>query len=355
MAPHALDEPDAASKAKEARRVSVFLIIFGVFWSAITVAFDVMAVKGLFQQYRASTVFQATPAKVISAGIKEHDGEDSTTYSPDITYTYEAGGTTHTSSRYSFGMNSGSHKSAKAVVKKYAIGSEITAYVDPADPASAVLQPQIRAGHIFMFLFLAPFNAVIVGGVAGVYSRLTRRILEAGDTLIDDDGRTARLRPDDPNALVAGAIFSGLVGFVLTFLLVLTGWNASVPIVLIAIGLTVVAGAWATHATISRRSRGDCDLVLDRSAKRLRLPARIARAAGGDDVRTDRVVSVNIESATTKGDDSNIVRHHVQLVIDGAPDGKPVTLATWNDGDRARAFAAWLNHELGTGEERRAG
>jgi hypothetical protein len=78
-----------------------------------------------------------------------------------VTYQYEVGGATYTSSRYALGETSEKYQEradAQAVAAGFRKGQPIPVYYDPADPASAVLEAGAGFGAwaplVLSFLFL---------------------------------------------------------------------------------------------------------------------------------------------------------------------------------------------------------
>lgn len=83
-----------------------------------------------------------TPCTVISSGVKSHSGKKGTTYSVNIFYRYAVGEKEFKSNRYRVMSGSSSGRTGKeAVVARYPAGSQQVCFVNPRNPAEAVLQP----------------------------------------------------------------------------------------------------------------------------------------------------------------------------------------------------------------------
>lgn len=83
----------------------------------------------------------ASECVVERSAVKSHESDDGTTYSVDIRYRWEHGGTTHRSDRYSFFGGSSSGREGKAeVVRAHPPGRVFTCWVDPEDPSQAVIE-----------------------------------------------------------------------------------------------------------------------------------------------------------------------------------------------------------------------
>lgn len=108
----------------------------------------------------------AVPCVIESSTVRSHSSDDGTTYSVDIFYRYEFDGRTFKSNRYEFIGGSSSGRGGKqAIVKQYPRGSERICYVNPADPAEAVLHRGLS------WKFLLGLIPIVFGfiGFGGLY------------------------------------------------------------------------------------------------------------------------------------------------------------------------------------------
>lgn len=117
-------------------------------------------------------LWPGVPCTVEASHVREHestsDGHTSYTYAVDILYRYEMGGRSYRSSRWQFVSGSSSGRSAKqAIVDQYPVGREFTCYVNPRDPALAVIERSIGA-RMLLLLIPAVFTLVGAGGLVGV-------------------------------------------------------------------------------------------------------------------------------------------------------------------------------------------
>lgn len=110
----------------------------------------------------------ATTAQVTSTDIEQNTTthrdsngrrSESTTYKPVVRYEYSVDGTTYTSDRVKIGGVNGSQDRASDVIARYPVGDEVTAYVAPGNPESAVLEQ--GADRTFVYLF---------GGIGGLFT-----------------------------------------------------------------------------------------------------------------------------------------------------------------------------------------
>ncbi len=138
---------------------------FGVFAAVGLVAFYFLTFRPIASILDARN-WEETTCVIVSSDVAVNRGSDSTTYRVDIRYTYQAErGETFHGDRYDFNTGSSSGYGAKArVVEAHPPGSEVTCYVDPDDPSSAVIN---RSPGAFLLwgLFPLPFLAVGLGGL----------------------------------------------------------------------------------------------------------------------------------------------------------------------------------------------
>ncbi len=101
------------------------------------------------------------PCTVVSSTVTTHSDSDGTTYGVEIVYRYEIDGRSYSSDRRSFAVDgSSSGRSGKEkFVADHPPGKAMTCYVDPSDPASAVLDRGISASFLWG-LFPLPFLAI---------------------------------------------------------------------------------------------------------------------------------------------------------------------------------------------------
>jgi hypothetical protein len=122
----------------------------------------------------ASGNWRATPCTVLASRLRSEHGNHGTLYSIDIEYTYNVNGQTYTTDRYSFVSDSSGVSDEKAkVVKQYRENRAATCYVNPDNPAEAVLKPGWRAEGLLPLIPLV-FGLVGAGGMYGMY-RYPRR------------------------------------------------------------------------------------------------------------------------------------------------------------------------------------
>ena len=138
---------------------------FGIFAAAGALSFYFLAVKPIAGLIDAMTWVE-TECVIVSSRVAENHSSDGSTYSVDITYTYERDSRSYRGDRYDFSVGSSSGYSSKAeVVDSHPPGAEVGCYVDPDDPTRSVIDRS--PGHFLWWsLFPLPFLAVGLGGIA---------------------------------------------------------------------------------------------------------------------------------------------------------------------------------------------
>jgi len=88
---------------------------------------------------QSSHDWTVTPCRILSSAVIEHPGK-STTYSIDITYRYQVAGQNFQSNRYDFTVGSTNDRDwREQVVQQDRAGTQTVCYVNPQNPAEAVL------------------------------------------------------------------------------------------------------------------------------------------------------------------------------------------------------------------------
>ena len=125
-----------------------------------------LMILSTFAQSAAMRSWIATNALVESAELEHHDGDDTTTYQVHGRYSYKYQGEEYSSERISIHRGSDNigsfHEDVAALLQKHQRqGEPVTCYVDPADPASAILYRNPRFELIaFQNLFVLLFGGV---------------------------------------------------------------------------------------------------------------------------------------------------------------------------------------------------
>ncbi len=152
------------AKSRELGTLGAAIFFFVFFAIGLGILFPIGIIP--YQRRQAAKDWIETPCEIIWSRVQSHEGDDSTTYSVDIFYTYAFAGAEHRSNRYSFVGGSSSGRSAKAaIVKRYPEGSRQVCYVDPDQPVRAVIDRSLRS---IGFWFLIPTAFLLVGLIGGI-------------------------------------------------------------------------------------------------------------------------------------------------------------------------------------------
>lgn len=118
------------------------------------------------RQLVAAQGWQETPCTIESSRVEEVSDSDGSTYKVAVTFTYRGSdGREHRSSRYEFlEVSSIGYQGKAAVVARYPAGTRTTCWVDPENPAEAVLNRGFSLAYLIGLLPLA-FVAAGAGGM----------------------------------------------------------------------------------------------------------------------------------------------------------------------------------------------
>jgi len=148
-------------------------------------------------------------ARVISSGLRRHtstdsDGHTSTTWKLDILYEYRFRGHTYRSNRYGFvGGSSSGYYGKRDMARRHPAGSRVTAWVNPSDPARAVIERGYTLSHL---IFLVPLLFAGVGLLLLRKGRRARKVSRApGLPAVDEAAGPLRLEPGAVRAKKLGA------------------------------------------------------------------------------------------------------------------------------------------------------
>jgi len=331
--------------------MSKFLILFGLFWSALTLLFDGLILSTLARQLLA-TRFAVTQGRMIASEVTRHHGKG-TTYGVRMQYTYLVQGRELEGDRFRYDSTSSSDsKWAYQAVREHPPGAKIAVHYDPRQPADSVLQPGLAGSDLFMLAFMTPFNAVMFGLWWSGWSRLRRAWFKkpTSGLKITNHLRQTRVRLTEISPLAAAIMALALLAFASIFVVALVGRNGfhpSLETMMITWGTilagSLVAGGWQWRRSLS----GHYDLILDQLHGTLELPALCGRKerrkvayASVQAVRLD-VVTKNVSS---KGQASVVYVPTLELA--GETGSSAERLAEWHQQQQAEALVAWLRSQL---------
>lgn len=330
----------------------LFLALFIGFWTALVGLFDVVIGTSLFQQLRASG-YETTMGVISSAVVTRETGSKGrAVHSPDIRYSYVVDGRTYQGVRFRYNQGPSTDSAwAEKAVRDFPAGARVAVRYDRRRPGDAVLDAGVNGSDLMLPLFMTPFNAVLigmwwaVGGWAVSKLRASPRT-QTGGLHWSDDGRATRLRLDPLSPLAYAGVTVGLAAFVATFVALIGGRGFHPDIGLVGALWVLVLGAGVAVGVRQhlRQSAGAADLVIDRLARQVELPAdsnrktRIALPAAD-------IASVFVAAEERRGRRGRVDIVHVVQLRRRA--GRPERLIEFADKERADTLATWLRTRIG--------
>jgi hypothetical protein len=133
----------------------------------------------------ASLGWEEAEGRVLASGVEHQDDYDSDrhrrtrVYAPFVRFEYQAVDGRHLSERLAFGPRIwiSSEDSAASTARRYAAGTEVTVYVNPENPADAVLERRTHGGDWPMAIGIACLAGAVAFQIFDVDGEL--RALEA--------------------------------------------------------------------------------------------------------------------------------------------------------------------------------
>jgi len=326
------------------------LIFFGLFWSGMTLMFDGFTVVPAVRQVLAQR-FVATAGTVRSSEVTHQEDSDGDTHGVRISYAYTVAGREYVSDRYRYGNFSSSDCGwANQAVGENPPGKPVTAFYNPRAPDEALLQPGLAGSDLFMLMFMTPFNAVMLALWVAGWNQARRRWHHppAGGVKLATNLRQTRARMTEFSPLGAGLAAIALLAFLGIFVVAFGfgGFHPPLRVALVAWGVVLIGGLTAAAWHWKNLLAGKHDLVIDTLNGTIQLPRTFKRTT----VRRLALTEIHgafVETlAKTDGEGSTTYTYAPTLRLVG-PDGPTERLAAWHDEEKARAFVAWFNKELG--------
>jgi hypothetical protein len=135
-----LDEVDQLAEGRMQRKALLFI------WFVIGVVGLSIFLYGQYQLNRArgSVTWPLVDGKIITSQVQSHRGEDGTTYSADIEYSY----TVNEKQFKSDVIVIGGHDYGSSAVERYPLGESVTVAYNPVKPHQAVLEPGVESTEL---------------------------------------------------------------------------------------------------------------------------------------------------------------------------------------------------------------
>ena len=225
-----------SEKAARTKTGNFFLAGFFLIFFLAGAGFGYFLIFPELMKYLASDNWIKTPCVVQSSRVKAHDDDDGTTYSVDIVFEYVFKGQTFRSGKYKFiGGSSSGYSGKAAVVQQYPPGKKTICFVNPDNPAEAVLIRDIGPEALLALLPVI-FMIVGLGGIIFAFKKSDNNAAgkASGPTvrIHTGSGRTI-LKPKTSAAgkiigsIVAAAFWNGIVS-VFVFQ-AYSGWRTGHP------------------------------------------------------------------------------------------------------------------------------
>ena len=155
----------------------IVVIGFGLCFAAFGSLFVWLFILSPWLRSQEAASWSEVPAVVLSSEIAvNRSGDGGPTYRPNIVYRYEFDGEPFESNVYGpAGHVSTSDRSAAfEAVKRHPPGEDVSAYINPADPADAMLNRDWSLG-LEAFVLVFPMAGLIVAAVGVIGLLLHRR------------------------------------------------------------------------------------------------------------------------------------------------------------------------------------
>jgi len=140
-------------------------LLYAGLFGGILVSVAVILVFGAIFQMRTARRAQGWPVAngvVLKSEVIKGEFDNVVRYTPTLSYQYKVSERTFTNDRIAFGGTThyGSRRAEK-VRDRYAAGTPVKVYYDPADPQNSVLEIRSLAGCILFFAVLLALVGVI--------------------------------------------------------------------------------------------------------------------------------------------------------------------------------------------------
>jgi hypothetical protein len=325
------------------------LLFFAIFWSGLTLAFDFILVKAIFQQIQALN-YSTAIGTITSSEVEANSDGEGTTYRPIIKYTYVVNNKRYEGDRYRYGqMGSGDH-SAHRIVASYPVGKKVEVYHAPNNPADAVLHAGLEGADLFLMMFMLPFNLVMLGLWIAILSGMRYRMFRpvAGGAKVFDEGRCLRLRLSPMRPTYIGAAVCGGLAFALVFIVGFGfGFNPPLQAMFLAWGIILGGGIIAGFHAYRKLVKGDSDLVIDDFRGTVTLPRTFNRQEEVV-VPSEKIISIEIEEVEKRDSEGGTQRSYVPTVVFTDENGsqRREKLIEWRDEASAKGLVEWLRERL---------
>jgi len=260
-------------------RGKIFMTLFALPFFGVGVFMLWSVSSTIYDAFRMNSWVQVE-AQVLSGGYTSHRGDDSYTYEAHAQYRYTVQGQTFVADRVSINGgadNIGDYQTdiGGNLSRAHSSGESILVYVNPDDPAEAVIDRGLRWGLLgFKSIFLFVFGGVGLGLLILVWragkpkDKSLPRFAES-PWLLDDDWQTPTIKSSSKASMYATwgfAAFWNLISAPLPFVMydeVVNKGNmlALIGLLFTAVGIGLLA--WAVNRTREWNRFGPTPVTLD--------------------------------------------------------------------------------------------
>lgn len=329
-----------------------FFIIFGLIWTGIVGTFDVIIIYGAVRQVQAESYVTTTGTVTRSEVVNERDSEGDLMYRAEIAYRYTVDSRSYSSERYRYGgfTSSSDSSQARRIVGEHPAGAEVAVYYNPQDHSDSVLVTGIQGQDLFMSLFLAPFNVIMLGIWLFLFGVLKRKITKppAGGVKIIRRPNATYVRLPRVSPLVGAGITALVISFISIFVVAFgMGMDPSIPVIETIWGCVLVPAVGVYFWKMYRIGTGRKDLVIDHANNMLSLPETFGRK---EDVAVaiEQVRAIEVEEIVHHGSKGGTSYTYAPTLKWTDESGKKQSdkLAEWQNKDRAEALVDWLSGKI---------
>lgn len=323
----------------------VAFLFFMVLWSSMTLLFDSFMVFPVVRQLFA-TSYLSVPGKILSSEVVQKDTDDGTVIRVKVRFAYSVNGVDYVGGRFRYGAHD--FVNTRAMVAALPAGKTVLVYYRKSSPGDSIVAPKLYGGDLFHFIFMMPFNIVMLGFGWIACGRLRRAWLHplaGGVKIIHEPGKKrARLTALSP--IATAFVTVGLLAFCSLFVVLLVdgGPAASLRTMIVTLSIIFGGGILAGIWQAAMASAGKYDLIIDELNGVMELP----RSCGGKaPVRIPfaRVERITVETEQSESDENNSPLYAPTIWL-AQPKPSSHRLVKWYDEDKAHQFVEWLRMEL---------
>ncbi|MCR4413558.1 MAG: DUF3592 domain-containing protein, partial [Thermoguttaceae bacterium] len=321
------------------------LCVFALFWSGMTLGFDVLIAQNAFRQIQALG-HSKVMGSVTHSEVETVFDDEGPTYRPKIRYKYLVGGKEYLGDRYRYDRWSSGGDWAHRIVAANPVGSQVEVYHAPADPSDAVLAVGVDGMDLYLAMFVLPFNVVMLGFWFAIGQAVRHRLFPpvAGGAKVLDDGRYVRVRLSLWSPLFSGVAVAGGLAFAGAFVIGFA-FGGGPPLLIMLVAWAVILGGGASASLFCRRRLigGHSDLVIDCFGRAIVLPRTLARQVDLV-IPVEKIMAIELESVEKRRAKGCTSRTYVPTVVFTDNDGlqRREGIVEWPFEARAEGLVAWL-------------